>query len=68
MSHRPSIACDECRMPLGELVAGGALRLLAFGPVLIGPSSAAIECPRCHRPRIWAYQQTTSMMTRMHHG
>lgn len=61
MAHRASIACDECRMPLGEIVGSGGLRLLTAGPTILGPSSAAIECPRCYRPRIWPYQQTMMM-------
>lgn len=67
MSHRPSIACDDCRMPLGEIVGGGALRLLSAGSTILGPSSAAIECPRCRRARVWAYQQTIAM-TSVGHG
>ena len=67
MSHRSGIACDGCKMPLGEFVGSG-LRLFACGPVLLGPSSAGIECPRCRRPRIWAYTQQTSGMTSLMHG
>lgn len=66
MSHRPAIFCDECRMPLGEKVGPTSLRLLSSGSVILGPASAAIECPRCHRPRVWAYSQTVSATTMLH--
>lgn len=62
MSHRPSIVCEECRMPLGELdESRRSIRLLSFGLTIVGPSSTAIECPRCRRTRIWSYQQTMGM-------
>lgn len=53
-------------MPLGEKVGPTSLRLLSSGSVILGPASAAIECPRCHRPRVWAYSQTVSATTMLH--
>lgn len=54
-------------MPLGEMVNHG-LRLLSRAETILGPSSAGIECPLCHRIRIWAYTHQTTAMTALSHG